>query len=76
MPTGIFPARRPRGDNAAWRFYRMKDWKTTAIGVLTILGTLITAALSYLHGQPVDPKILIAGFGAGAGLIAANDSGN
>jgi hypothetical protein len=52
----------------------MKNWKTTAAGVLTILVGLGTAALNYLHGQPVDVKMLAATVTSGAGLIHAADS--
>ncbi len=52
----------------------MKDWKTTLAGVLTIIVTLGTAALSYLHGQPINTSTTIAGITAGVGLIHAADS--
>jgi hypothetical protein len=52
----------------------MKDWKTTLAGVLTIVGTLTTAGLAFLHQQPVNIPTVIAGLTAGAGLIKAADS--
>lgn len=52
----------------------MKDWKTTAAGVLTIVGAVAAAALAYLHGQPVNTTALIATLTAGVGLIHAADS--
>lgn len=52
----------------------MKDWKTTVAGVLTILGTLTTAGLGYLHQQPVNLPAVIAGLTTGVGLIHAADS--
>jgi uncharacterized membrane protein (DUF441 family) len=52
----------------------MKDWKTTLAGVLTILVTLATAGLAYLHGQPVNTTATIAGITTGVGLIHAADS--
>jgi uncharacterized membrane protein (DUF441 family) len=52
----------------------MKDWKTTAAGVLTIVVTLGTAGLALLHGQPVNMTTTVAGITAGVGLIQAADS--
>jgi hypothetical protein len=52
----------------------MKDWKTTLAGVLTIVGTLATAGLAYLHGQPINTGATLAGITAGVGLIKAADS--
>jgi hypothetical protein len=52
----------------------MKDWKTTAMGGLTIAGVLIAAALNLLHGQPVNVPVLITGLTTGVGLIKASDS--
>jgi hypothetical protein len=52
----------------------MKDWKTTLAGALTIAGTLITAALAYLHQQPINIPATIAGVTTGIGLIKAADS--
>ena len=52
----------------------MKDWKTTTAGVLTIIGTLATAGLAALHGQPLNYPAVIAGVTTGVGLIHAADS--
>lgn len=52
----------------------MKDWKTTVAGILTIIGTLSAAGLSYLHGQPINATTTLAGVTAGIGLIHASDS--
>jgi uncharacterized membrane protein (DUF441 family) len=52
----------------------MKDWKTTLAGVLTIVVTLASAGLSYLHGQPVNTTATLAGVSTGLGLIKAADS--
>jgi len=52
----------------------MKDWKTTLAGVLTIVATLATAGLAYMHGQPVNVVTTFAGITAGVGLIKAADS--
>jgi hypothetical protein len=52
----------------------MKDWKTTLTGVLTIVGTLVTAGLASLHQQPINVPATLAGVTAGIGLIKAADS--
>lgn len=52
----------------------MKNWKTTTLGILTILGTLINAAVAYLHGQHVDVPTTLAGLTGGWGLIHAADA--
>jgi len=52
----------------------MKDWKTTLAGVLTIIASLAGAGLTYLHGQPVNTSVLLAGLTAGATGILASDS--
>jgi uncharacterized membrane protein (DUF441 family) len=53
---------------------KTKDWKTTVAGVLTILVTLGTAGLSYLHGQPINTAVALYGITTGVGLIHASDS--
>jgi hypothetical protein len=50
-----------------------KHWETTLAGVLTIVGTLTTAGLAYLHGQPINTSATLAGLTAGVGLIRAAD---
>ena len=52
----------------------MQNWKTTLAGALTILVTLATAGLAYLHGQPVNFTVIIAGITSGVGLISAKDA--
>jgi len=52
----------------------MKNWKTTTLGILTILGTLVNAAIQYLHGQHVDVSVTFAGITAGWGLLHASDA--
>jgi hypothetical protein len=52
----------------------MKDWKTTVAGIVTIVGTLCTAALHVYNHQAVDMPTTIAGLTAGVGLIKAADS--
>lgn len=52
----------------------MKDWKTTLAGILTIVGTLATAGLAYVHGQPINTTATFAGISMGVGLIKAADS--
>jgi hypothetical protein len=52
----------------------MKDWKTTLTGILTIVGTLATAGIAYLHNLPVNVPATLAGVTAGMGLIKAADS--
>jgi hypothetical protein len=53
----------------------MQDWKTTLAGVLTIVITLATAGLAYLHGQPINTASVLTAVTAGVGLIHASDSG-
>jgi hypothetical protein len=53
----------------------MKDWKTTLAGVLTILGSVCTAGLAFLHNQPtIAIGALTTGVPTGIGLIKAADS--
>lgn len=52
----------------------MKDWKTSLAGVLTIIVTLATTGLAYLHGQPINTTATLAGVTTGIGLIKAADS--
>jgi hypothetical protein len=53
----------------------MKDWKTTILGGLTILGTLCTAGVLFLKGNSQAAiAALTTGIPAGVGLIKAADS--
>lgn len=47
--------------------------KTTVLGVLTILGALLTAAAQYLGSGHLDLTALVAPLTAGFGLIHAQD---
>ena len=53
----------------------MNSWKTTVMGVLTILVALASAGLAWLKGG-VFPDLgpVIAGVTVGVGLIAARDN--
>ncbi len=56
----------------------MKSWKTTFLGVATIVMSLLGATVALLDGDPktnVDITMLIAALTAGWGLIMAKDSG-
>jgi hypothetical protein len=50
-----------------------KHPKTTILGILTILGAVVTAAISYLNGQHVDSALLLTAITGGWGLITAAD---
>jgi hypothetical protein len=53
----------------------MKDWKTTTAGLLTIAAGIATAVVvPYLHGQAIQPGVLLAALTAGATGILASDS--
>ncbi len=53
----------------------MKDWKTTVAGVLTIVGSICTAGLAFMHGQTTAGiGALTTGIPMGVGLIKAADS--
>jgi hypothetical protein len=55
----------------------MKSWKTTVLGVVTIVGALIGAAKFYLDGDAAtnpDWPVVFAACAAGWGLIVAKDS--
>ncbi len=53
----------------------MKNWKTTSIGILTIIVALSSALLNFLKaGSLPDWATLLASFTAGWGLIHAADS--
>lgn len=52
----------------------MKNWKTTLLGILTILATLSAAGINYLKtGQLPDVTALLTGLGAGWALVWAKD---
>jgi hypothetical protein len=56
----------------------MKNWKTTATGICTILVIVSNAALAVLDGDPTTvPDIAgaVAGIIAALGLIFAKDAG-
>jgi len=53
------------------------SWRTTALGVSTILVALGNAAIAWLDGNPntnVDFAVLVAAITSGAGLIMARDN--
>lgn len=52
----------------------MKNWKTTTLGVLTIIAALSNAAVEYLNGKTVNMLTLGAAVAAGWGLIHASDA--
>ena len=47
--------------------------KTTLLGVLTIVGGLVNAALDYMQGRPVNTTILLTTISTGIALIMAKD---
>jgi hypothetical protein len=47
--------------------------KTTILGVLTILGTLVHAGIQFYTNQPLDFVTLASGISGGVGLIMAKD---
>lgn len=52
----------------------MKSWKTTVMGVLAILGAIISAATGLINGTVIDWTAVMAAILAGIGLIFAKDS--
>jgi hypothetical protein len=50
------------------------NWKTTALGVATVLGSVASIAKALLSGEPVDFAFHIAAITAGLGLIVAKDA--
>lgn len=53
------------------------SWKTTLLGICTILAALAGAGKAILDGDPstnADPATIIAAITAGVGLIAARDN--
>lgn len=53
-----------------------QSWRTTALGVLTIVGTLTGAGVALLNGHTPDLPTVSAGVLAGLGLIHAADNAN
>ena len=49
------------------------SWKTTLLGILTLVATIAKLAIDVLGGHPVDIGMTVVGATAGAGLIAAKD---
>jgi hypothetical protein len=55
----------------------MKSWRTTVLGVSTVMVVIGTAAIALLDGDPattVDFGLIIAEITAGIGLILARDN--
>ena len=53
----------------------MRNWKTSLLGVLTIIASLSTAGREFLaNGQVPDIGLVTASLLAGWGLIVAKDS--
>ena len=50
------------------------NWKTTLLGILAIIATVAHSGTQVLTGQAVDWTTMIAGIGAGLGLIHAQDA--
>lgn len=53
----------------------MKNYKTTILGILTIIGTLCKAGLDLMNNTPIDYGIISAGISTGVGLFLAKDAG-
>lgn len=56
----------------------MKNWRTTSLGILTIITALVSLGVSLLKGEPIDLQeilTIIIGGGAGVGLVVAKDAG-
>lgn len=49
------------------------SWKTTAMGILMIVGALCTAGVTALQGHAVDFSTTATAIGGGLGLLAAKD---
>lgn len=54
----------------------MKNYKTTILGLLTILGAIIHAALDYLNNNEFNLPALLTTITVGIGLIKAADAQN
>jgi hypothetical protein len=56
----------------------MVNWKTTALGVATILVAIGKAAMAFFDNDPltvIDPAVTIGMITVGWGLIMAKDAG-
>ena len=54
----------------------MKNWKTTAFGVIALVGVVCKTAVDMHNGKPLDFQELLVqltGIAAGVGLIHAQD---
>jgi len=51
----------------------MKNWKTTVMGLLLIVGALSGAGYQALSGKPVDTAAVAAAIVTGLGLLVAKD---
>ena len=51
----------------------MSSWRTTTLGILTILSTSCNIGMGMINGTPVDWPSAIAAITAGIGLITARD---
>jgi hypothetical protein len=52
----------------------MQSWRTTILGILTIVATLTAAGIALLNGHIPDLPTVTAGVLAGVGLIHAADN--
>jgi FtsH-binding integral membrane protein len=53
----------------------MKDWKTTTVGIFTILVGVVTGVvLPMLNGHPVNTAVVLTALTTGATGILASDS--
>jgi hypothetical protein len=50
------------------------SWKTTTLGILTILAGLINAGIEYCSGKTMDYATIASTIAAGWGLIHASDA--
>lgn len=54
----------------------MKNWRTTTIGALTVVGAIITAVLEFLSsGTVTNIPVVLTAVMAGVGLLFAKDAG-
>lgn len=51
-------------------------WRTTALGVISIIAAIANAAIALLNGQHVDWVTTGSAISAGLGLVAAADAKN
>ena len=52
----------------------MKSWKTTTLGILTIIVAIATAGAEFLKTQSINWPALTLGITAGWGLVQAKDA--